>query len=114
MVALTYGTIVAVGVTLLVYHHIGWKTLRESYGQWFEKRYWTSYNVVEAASWLTKAVIIVPGLVFNLHWPWLYAIALGTSVALIWASNKKVLPTLIAFNTLWIWLSVVVLFREYL
>jgi len=28
---------------------------------------------------------------------------------LIWASNKKLLPTLVGFNTLWIWLSMMVL-----
>jgi hypothetical protein len=39
----------------------------------------------------------------------LYWIALLTSVGLIWASNKKVLPTLVGFNTIWAWISCMVL-----
>jgi hypothetical protein len=34
---------------------------------------------------------------------------LATSLTLIWASNKKLLPTLVAFNTMWAWLSLMVL-----
>jgi hypothetical protein len=34
---------------------------------------------------------------------------LATSLALIWASNKKLLPTLVGFNTLWAWISLMVL-----
>jgi hypothetical protein len=30
-------------------------------------------------------------------------------MALIWASNCKLLPTLVGFNTLWIWISCMVL-----
>jgi hypothetical protein len=32
-----------------------------------------------------------------------------TSLTLIWASNKKLLPTLVGFNTMWTWLSLMVL-----
>jgi hypothetical protein len=73
------------------------------------REYWTNYNLVEAVSWLAKAMIIVPGLIFGLQIWWLYFIALITSMALIWASNRKLLPTLVGFNTLWIWISCMVL-----
>jgi hypothetical protein len=28
---------------------------------------------------------------------------------LIWASNKKLLPTLVGFNTIWTWISLMVI-----
>ena len=79
---------------------------------WFTKSYWTNYNVIEALSWLTKAVIIVPGLIFGMQVWWLYLFALATSMTLIWASNKKLLPTLVGFNSLWIWISCMVLVQH--
>jgi hypothetical protein len=96
-------------VVLIVYTHSGWKNIKDCYGMWFTKSYWTNYNIVEAASWLTKAIIIVPGLIFGIQIWQLYILALITSATLIWASNKKLLPTLVGFNTLWIWLSLMVL-----
>jgi hypothetical protein len=39
----------------------------------------------------------------------LYVFSLATSIALVWASEKKLLPTLVGFNTMWIWLSLMVL-----
>jgi hypothetical protein len=92
-----------------VYRHIGFAKLKECYGMWFTKEYWTDYNTVEFASWAVKAVIIVPGLIFGIQIWWLYFLTLTTSVTLIWASNKKLLPTLVAFNTLWAWISCMVL-----
>jgi hypothetical protein len=83
--------------------------MRACYAIWLDRKYWTNYNIIDAISWLAKAVIIVPGLVFGVQIWWLYFIALITSMALIWASNKKLLPTMVAFNTLWIWLSCMVL-----
>lgn len=96
-------------VVLIVYSHSGWKKIKACYGMWLTKEYWTNYNVVEAASWLTKAIIIVPGLIFGIQIWWFYILALITSATLIWASNKKLLPTLVGFNTLWIWLACMVL-----
>ena len=92
-----------------VYSHIGWSNIRQCYGMWFTREYWTNYNIVEAASWLAKAVIIIPGLIFGLQLWWLYFFTLLTSLTLIWASNKKLLPTLVGFNTMWSWLSIMVL-----
>jgi len=96
-------------VVAVVYSHSGWAKIRDCYLMWFDRKYWTDYNFIEAISWLTKAIIIVPGLIFGLQIWWFYVLALITSATLIWASNKKLLPTLVGFNTLWIWLACMVL-----
>ncbi len=96
-------------ITSIVYSHSGWANIRDCYKKWLTKEYWTDYNIIEAASWIAKALIIVPGLIFGINIWQLYFIALFTSATLIWASNKKILPTLVGFNTLWIWLSCMVL-----
>lgn len=100
-------------IVAIIYTHSGWKNIVECYKMWLTKEYWTNYNIVEAVSWFTKAVIIVPGLIFGINYWQLYVIALITSAALIWASNKKLLPTLVGFNTLWIWLSLVVITQHF-
>lgn len=94
---------------LIVYAHSGFVNIRDCYMMWTSKEYWTDYNTVEALSWAAKAVIIVPGLIFGIQIWWLYFLTLATSVSLIWASNKKLLPTLVGFNTLWAWISCMVL-----
>jgi hypothetical protein len=96
-------------IIFFVYRHIGFKQIKDCYANWLRRDYWTSYNIVEAASWFAKAIVIVPGLVFGINIWQLYWITLITSIMLIWASEKKVLPTLVGFNTLWIWLSCMVL-----
>ena len=93
----------------VVYSLAGWRKIVDCYKMWFTKSYWTNYNIIEAASWIAKAVIIIPGLIFGIQIWWLFFIALFTSMTLIWASNKKLLPTLVGFNTLWIWLACMVL-----
>ncbi len=93
----------------VVYAHSHWDKIRDCYGMWFTREYWTDYNIVEFASWLAKAVIIVPGLIFGIQLWWLYFFTLATSLTLIWASNKKLLPTLVGFNTIWVWISCMVL-----
>lgn len=104
-----FGTGAALLIIATVYVFSGWQKIKDCYSMWFTRKYWTDYNIVEAASWLAKASIIVPGLIFGIQIWWLYFIALGTSATLIWASNKKLLPTLVGFNSLWIWLSCMVL-----
>ena len=79
--------------------------MRDCYMMWFTKEYWTAYNTVEFVSWLAKAIIIIPGLIFNIQIWELYYLTLLTSVSLIWASRKKALPTLVGFNTMWAWLA---------
>jgi hypothetical protein len=105
--------LVATGVWAILiaiaYNHSHLKNIRDCYGMWFTKEYWTNYNIVEFASWAAKAVIIVPGLIFGISLWWLYFFTLVTSLALIWASNKKLLPTLVGFNTIWAWISCMVL-----
>lgn len=96
-------------LTAIVYTHTRWSKIRDCYCMWFTREYWKPYNVIEALSWATKAIIIVPGLIFGLSVWWFYFLTLGTSLTLIWASNKKLLPTLVAFNTLWAWISCMVL-----
>ena len=93
----------------LVYHHIGFDKMKECYGMWFTKAYWTDYNTVEFLSWFAKATIIIPGLIFGVTLWWLYFFTLATSLTLIWASEKKLLPTLVGFNTIWAWISCMVL-----
>lgn len=102
-------TIVWLILVCITYAHSGWTAIKKCYGMWFTKEYWTNYNVVEALSWFAKAIIIVPGLIFGIQLWWLYFLTLFTSVTLIWASNKKLLPTLVGFNTLWIFISCMVL-----
>jgi len=94
---------------IISYTHIGWKNAKECYGMWFTKQYWTDYNTVEFVSWVAKAIIIIPGLIFGIQLWWLYFLTLVTSIALIWASRKKALPTLVGFNTMWAWLSLMVI-----
>jgi hypothetical protein len=63
--------------------------MKECYGMWFTKEYWTNYNRVEFASWAAKACIIIPGLIFGIQIWWLYFFTLASSIALIWASEKN-------------------------
>jgi len=92
-----------------VYAHCNWRKIRDCYAMWFTRDYWTDYNIVEFVSWAAKAAIIVPGLIFGVSIWWLFFLTLFTSLTLIWASNKKLLPTLVGFNTIWVWISCMVL-----
>ncbi len=96
----------------IVYAHSGWQKIKDCYRMWLTKEYWTDYNIVEFVSWLAKAIIIVPGLIFGIQIWWLYFLTLATSLTLIWASNKKLLPTLVGFNTLWVWISCMVIAKN--
>lgn len=96
------------------YTHSGWRNMRDCYAMWFTKEYWTNYNTVEFVSWVAKAIIIIPGLIFGIQIWQLYYLTLLTSVTLIWASRKKALPTLVGFNTMWAWLSLMVLAQHWI
>lgn len=104
-----YATLIWSVLTGIAYAHSGWAKIRDCYSMWFTREYWTNYNIVEFLSWAAKAVIIVPGLIFGISIWWLYFLTLATSLTLIWASNKKLLPTLVGFNTIWAWISCMVL-----
>lgn len=69
------------------------------------KEYWNRPNAVEAWGFATKIAIIFPGLLFDRQWWWIYIFALASSIALIWSSTKKTLPTIILFNVLWVILA---------
>ena len=96
-------------LTGFIYTVTGGRNIIDCYKLWFTRKYWTNYNIIEAASWIAKAIIIIPALIFGINIWQLYFVALVTSLSLIWASNKKLLPTLVGFNTLWIWLSMMVI-----
>ena len=99
-------------ITLLVYARIGFSKIVSSYGMWFEPGYWVNYNIVEALAWVAKAAVILPGLIWQKEIWQLHIITLVTSALLIWVSERKLLPTMVAFNTLWIGLSSIVVVRN--
>ena len=105
----TFAILSWLALTGFIYTVTGWRNIIDCYKLWFTREYWTNYNVIEAASWIAKAAIIIPALIFGNNIWQLYFVALVTSLSLIWASNKKLLPTLVGFNTLWIWLSMMVI-----
>lgn len=65
------------------------------------RSYWSRANAVEFAAFVIKAAIIIPGLLLGRQFWWLYALALISSLMLIWSSTVKTIPTLIWFNLLW-------------
>jgi hypothetical protein len=99
---------------LCLYKLIGFTKIGERYRMFLSKEYWVTYNIIEFAAWMAKAIIIIPGLVFGIELWWGHWITLLTSSLLIWASMKKSLPTLILFNTIWIGISLIVLIRHYI
>ena len=108
-IQIAVGSGVFLALLFLVYRHITFSKIRDCYSMWFTREYWTDYNTVEFLSWAAKAFIIVPGLIFGITIWWLYFFTLFTSLTLIWASEKKLLPTLVGFNTIWAWISCMVL-----
>ena len=99
-------------ITTLVYARVGFSNIVNSYRMWFEEGYWVNYNIVEALAWLAKAAVILPGLIWQKEIWELHIVTLLTSALLIWVSERKLLPTMVAFNTLWIGLSSVVIVRN--
>ena len=100
------------GMTFAVYYRVGLANIFNSYRMWFQRGYWVNYNVVEAVAWIAKAAVILPGLIWQQEIWQLHLITLATSALLIWVSERKLLPTMVAFNTLWIDLSSVVIVRN--
>ena len=95
-----------------LYYFIGFQKILNRYKLFFQKSYWTDYNIIEACAWWAKGIIIIPGLIFGIEIWHFHILTLITSSLLIWASMKKSLPTLIAFNTMWILLSLIVICRN--
>jgi hypothetical protein len=75
--------------------------------------YWTKPNIVEAWGFATKIAIIFPGLLFGYQWWWIYFFALASSIALIWSSTEKTLPTIILFNVLWVILACLSILKHF-
>lgn len=67
--------------------------------------YWSRANTVEALGFATKIAIIFPGLLLGKQFWWLYVFAIISSIALIWSSTVKTLPTIILFNVMWVILA---------
>jgi hypothetical protein len=82
--------------------------------QLFTKSYWTKVNTIEFWAFSTKLCIIVPGLLFGKQWWWLYIFALVSSLALIFTSTIKTLPTIIYFNVAWSILATVAIAKHFL
>ena len=77
------------------------------------KEYWNRANTVEFFAFVTKAVIIIPGLLFGFQVWWFYIFAVVSSLALIWSSTVKTIPTLIWFNILWIILGITAIIKHF-
>lgn len=97
---------------LLLYGVIGYDKILDRYKMYLCKEYWTDYNIIELTAWMSKAAIIIPGLIFGIEIWQLHFLTLATSSALIWASMKKSLPTLVLFNTIWICISLTIIIRN--
>lgn len=80
-------------------------------GTMLNKKYWNKANTVEFFAFVAKAVIIIPGLLFNKQIWWLYIFALVSSLMLIWSSTVKTIPTLIWFNILWSILAITAIIK---
>ena len=59
------------------------------------KEYWSKANTVEFFAFVAKAIIIIPGLLFDVSIWWFYILALVSSLGIIWSSTVKTIPTLI-------------------
>jgi hypothetical protein len=77
----------------------------------FVRSYWTKTNLIEFLAFSTKLTIIIPGLLLNKQWWWLYVFALISSLALILTSTIKTLPTIIYFNIIWCILAAVAILK---
>ena len=79
-----------------------------------KRKYWNKPNTVEFWAFATKLCIIFPGLLFGKQWWWLYIFALISSLALIWSSTKKTLPTIILFNIGWSILATLAIIKHWI
>jgi hypothetical protein len=77
------------------------------------RSYWNKPNTVEFFAFMTKAAIIIPGLLFDTQIWWLYILAFVTSVSLIWSSTVKTLPTIIWFNMIWSVLALTAIVKHF-
>jgi len=78
------------------------------------KEYWNRPNTIEFFAFMTKISIIFPGLLLDKQWWWLYIFAFISSLALIWSSTVKTLPTIIWFNIGWSILALAAIIKHFL
>jgi len=78
------------------------------------REYWNKPNTVEFFAFVAKAIIIIPGLLFDKQVWWLYIFALVSSIMLIWSSTVKTIPTLIWFNILWTTLAAIAIIKYWI
>lgn len=78
------------------------------------RAYWSAPNTVEAWGFATKIAIIFPGLLFGVQFWWLYIFAILSSLALIWSSTEKTLPTIILFNVAWVILASTAILKHFI
>ena len=78
-----------------------------------KKEYWNKPNTVEFFAFLTKILIIFPGLLFGVQIWWFYIFALVSSLSLVWSSTVKTLPTIIWFNIAWSVLASAALIKHF-
>jgi len=78
------------------------------------KKYWNRPNTVEFFAFMTKIIIIFPGLLFGIQFWWLYIIAFLSSFALVWSSTVKTLPTIILFNIMWMMLALIAIIKHFI
>lgn len=88
-------------------------TTRTVFNNLFKKEYWTNINLLEFFAFSVKLAIIVPGLLLGKQWWWLYIFALTSSMALIFTSTVKTLPTIIYFNLGWSLLSIAAIVKHF-
>jgi hypothetical protein len=81
--------------------------------QLFTKSYWNKVNIIEFWAFSTKLAIIFPGLLFGKQWWWLFLFALASSLALIFTSTVKTLPTIIYFNVGWSILATAAIIKHF-
>ncbi len=91
-------------------NHMEWLEALKTMGH---KKYWNRANTVEFFAFVAKAMIILPGLLFDISVWWFYIFALVSSLGLIWSSTVKTIPTLIWFNILWSILAILYLAKYF-
>jgi hypothetical protein len=79
-----------------------------------EKSYWNKTNIIEFWAFSTKLAIIFPGLLFGVQFWWLFIFALVSSLALIFTSTIKTLPTIIYFNIGWSILASIAIIKHFI
>lgn len=107
-----YYLIISLIYFVILYGVIGFGKIWTVILMYAKKSYWTDYNTIEFAAWISKAAIIVPGLIFGIEIWQFHFLTLFTSSLLIWASMRKNLPTLIVFNSIWIIISLTIITRN--